>query len=101
MTDDQLQPYVNACTETIVNTRQDYLTPTQLGASHKPLRALSESQKFRVCVLLCKSPLVSVAIGPHGGFQFYPRHRAPDGAFNIGERHRTAGEIILKAGDHA
>ncbi len=101
MTDKQLESYVNACTEAIVNTRQAYLTPTELGARHEPFRALTEVEKFRVCVLLCKCREVSVAIGPHGGFQFYPQHNAPDGAFNIADKPKTAGEIILKAAEHA
>ncbi len=97
MTDDQLDPYVTACVKSILCTKRDYFTPTELGARYKPLRALSEPEKFRVMVLLCKRHEVAVVIGPHGGFQFYPRHAAPTGAFNIADRPKTAGEVLTLA----
>lgn len=81
----------------IVLYGDDGLTPTELGARHKPLRALQDADKFRVCVLLCKRHPVAVTLRKKSGFVFYPRHSAPDGAFNIADAPKTAGETLTLA----
>lgn len=72
-------------------------TQTELGARYPVMRELNPEDRFRVCILLCKSPQVSVTTTRLGdGFKFYPRSLAPLGAFNYNRR--TPGQVIDEAG---
>lgn len=75
------------------------------GVSHLELREqfaeyrrLESSDRFRLQVLMCKEPELSVLCAPNGTLYFYGRGEAPEGAFNIVEaRRQQQSEAIGRA----
>jgi len=95
LTDEQLEPHVEALERiiTLYAERHGGFSMTELTARNRASRLLPERDKFRLAVLLCKRPTVSVTVGRSGKLTFHSRHDAPKGAFNIAEvRERIKAE---------
>ena len=70
-----------------------------LSSRVKSYAPLNNREKFRVQIMLCKMPCLSVvAITTRvQAFRFYPAHDAPPGAFNIGDADKARAEADIMA----
>jgi len=95
MDDDLLQFIVRECLRIIeVFGSEQGFTASALSDRCARFRNLAHDDRFRVQVLLCKQPGISVT-GTKGAFRFYPRHAAPATAFNIHDvKRHSPGEVI-------
>ena len=104
LTDEQLEPHVEALERIIVLHGGNGFYMTDLTCRNKASRALSEGDKFRLAILLIKRPTVAVTVGRNGKLTFYPRHCAPRDAFNIADtrdrlrsKREAEGAVIQRA----
>lgn len=47
---------------------------------------MTEPERFRTLVMLCRMPGIAVSIGPLHAWRFHPAHDAPADAVALGER---------------